>query len=90
MDRLQAMPSGGRRETPGHQAAPCVPSSGFGFIAGGDVCLSRLLGSAPIVLGGGKPLFDEPTERINLKLVESRTFDSQAVLLRYEPTEQSQ
>jgi hypothetical protein len=55
------MPSGERRETPGHQAAPCVPSSGFGFIVDRYVCLSRLLGSAPIVLVGGKPSFE--TER---------------------------
>lgn len=37
----------------------------------------------PVVLGGGKGLFLK-THRINLRLVESRTFDSQTVLLRYE------
>ena len=37
----------------------------------------------PVVLGGGKPLFPDPGERMQLELVESRTFDSQAVLLRY-------
>jgi hypothetical protein len=37
----------------------------------------------PVVLGGGKPLFHEPKERINLKLIGSETFDSRAVLLYY-------
>ncbi|MEU6073536.1 dihydrofolate reductase family protein [Micromonospora sp. NPDC047074] len=36
----------------------------------------------PVVLGGGKPVFSVP-ERINLRLVESRTFDDRTVLLRY-------
>jgi dihydrofolate reductase len=38
----------------------------------------------PVVLGGGAPLFLPPKDRINLRLVDSRTFDSRAVLLRYE------
>jgi dihydrofolate reductase len=37
----------------------------------------------PVVLGGGKRLFAGVEERLELRLVESRTFDSQAVLLRY-------
>jgi dihydrofolate reductase len=37
----------------------------------------------PVVLGGGKQLFPTPKDRIPLQLVESRTFDSRAVLLRY-------
>ncbi|MGC4788270.1 dihydrofolate reductase family protein [Micromonospora sp. DT178] len=36
----------------------------------------------PVVLGGGKPVFSVPG-RINLHLVESRTFDGRSVLLRY-------
>ncbi|MEU9509245.1 dihydrofolate reductase family protein [Micromonospora sp. NPDC048170] len=36
----------------------------------------------PVVLGGGKPVFSV-TERINLRLVESRTFDGRTVLLSY-------
>jgi dihydrofolate reductase len=39
----------------------------------------------PVVLGGGKPLFPKPKERLNLRLMESRTFDARTVLLRYEP-----
>ncbi|AXB46378.1 dihydrofolate reductase family protein [Amycolatopsis albispora] len=37
----------------------------------------------PVVLGGGKPLFAASPERLNLELIESRTFDSRAVLLSY-------
>jgi dihydrofolate reductase len=37
----------------------------------------------PVVLGGGNKLFLEPRERVNLELVESRSFDSRSVLLRY-------
>lgn len=41
----------------------------------------------PVVLGGGKPVFESPQERFNLKLRESRTFDSRTVLLHYERAE---
>ncbi|WBB64000.1 dihydrofolate reductase family protein [Streptomyces sp. WMMC500] len=41
----------------------------------------------PVVLGGGKALFPEPAERLDLQLVESRTFDSRSVLLSYRPAE---
>lgn len=37
----------------------------------------------PVVLGGGKPVFQDPSERLGLELVESRVLDSQVVLLRY-------
>ncbi len=38
----------------------------------------------PVVLGGGPRLFPEQNDRVNLTLADSRTFDSQTVLLRYE------
>ncbi|WP_043641143.1 dihydrofolate reductase family protein [Nonomuraea candida] len=38
----------------------------------------------PVVLGGGRPLFPAQRERLDLRLVESRTFDSRTTLLRYE------
>jgi len=38
----------------------------------------------PVLLGGGKRLFPEGKDRLGLRLVESRTFDSHAVLLHYE------
>ncbi|GII03425.1 dihydrofolate reductase family protein [Planobispora takensis] len=37
----------------------------------------------PVVLGGGKPLLAAPGKRVGLRLVETRTFDSRAVMLRY-------
>ena len=39
----------------------------------------------PTVLGRGKPLFEDVTRKIPLKLLESRTFKSGVVGLRYEP-----
>ena len=37
----------------------------------------------PVVLGGGTPYFSALDERINLELVETRTFSSRVVYLRY-------
>ena len=39
----------------------------------------------PIVLGKGKPLFKDTTGRINLTLVQTKTFKSGIVLLQYQP-----
>lgn len=38
---------------------------------------------SPVLLGGGTPYFPTLDERINLKLVETRTFGSRVVYLRY-------
>jgi dihydrofolate reductase len=38
----------------------------------------------PVVLGGGKPLLPQLKDRLAVRLIESRTFDSQTVLLRYQ------
>jgi dihydrofolate reductase len=38
----------------------------------------------PIALGGGPRLLPELTDRVGMALVDSRTFDSKTVLLRYE------
>ncbi|MFJ1709276.1 hypothetical protein [Kitasatospora sp. NPDC088346] len=43
----------------------------------------------PAVLGGGKPVFRTPQQRLGLTLTESRTFDSQVVLLRHERATES-
>ncbi|MGN6563902.1 MAG: dihydrofolate reductase family protein [Thermomicrobiales bacterium] len=43
----------------------------------------------PVALGNGKPLFAGLRDRVNLKLVNSRGFDSGNVLLSYQP-EQSE
>ena len=39
----------------------------------------------PVVLGNGTPLFKDVKDRLNLKLVRSRIFDSGNVLLYYQP-----
>ncbi|MFC4118637.1 dihydrofolate reductase family protein [Nonomuraea zeae] len=38
----------------------------------------------PVVLGGGRPLFAARADRLGLRLVESRTCDSQVVVMRYD------
>lgn len=38
----------------------------------------------PVLLGSGNRLFDERSEKLQLKLVESRTFSSGNILLRYQ------
>jgi dihydrofolate reductase len=42
----------------------------------------------PVVVGGGTPYFPALDERINLKLVETRTFGSRVVYLRYRRVEE--
>lgn len=39
----------------------------------------------PVVLGKGKPLFADMTQRLNLKLINSKTFSSGVVQLIYTP-----
>jgi len=39
---------------------------------------------SPVVLGGGTPYFPTLDERINLELVETKTFGSRVVYLRYQ------
>ncbi len=40
---------------------------------------------APVLLGRGKPLFNESPTRLNLKLLDSRALSNGCVILRYEP-----
>ena len=39
----------------------------------------------PVILGKGKPLFKDIKDRINLKLVKTKTFNNGIVLLQYQP-----
>lgn len=39
----------------------------------------------PVILGKGEPLFKNITDKINLKLVKTKTFKSGIVLLQYQP-----
>jgi len=41
---------------------------------------------SPVVLGGGTPYFPKLDERINLELIETRTFGSRVVYVRYRRT----
>lgn len=45
------------------------------------------LGVQPTVVGSGLTLFKDITDRINLKLLETKSFGCGAVFLYYEPTE---
>ena len=38
----------------------------------------------PVILGGGKPMFRQLSDKINLQLVETHTFRSGVVLLKYQ------
>jgi dihydrofolate reductase len=42
---------------------------------------------SPVILGGGTPYFPALDERINLELVETRTFGSRVVYVRYQRVE---
>jgi dihydrofolate reductase len=44
----------------------------------------------PVILGDGKPMFGHLQDKINLQFVETRTFGSGVVLLRYERADESQ
>ena len=44
------------------------------------------LGVQPIVVGSGLPLFKNITDRIDLKLLKTKTFGCGAIMLYYEPT----
>jgi dihydrofolate reductase len=37
----------------------------------------------PVVLGGGKPLFNNIKDRLNFKLIKTKTFDSGVVAVHY-------
>lgn len=52
-------------------------------IARGLVDLFQII-VCPVLVGGGKPMFDEVTASTPLRLTESRTFSSGAVVLHYE------
>ncbi len=42
---------------------------------------------SPVVLGGGTPFFPAVEDRLRLELVETRTFGSRVVYLRYRTTQ---
>jgi dihydrofolate reductase len=70
------------KEQPGQDLAVGGAGLASSFIELGLVDEYRLFVS-PVVLGGGTPYFPALDERIDLELVETRTFGSRVVYLRY-------
>jgi dihydrofolate reductase len=70
------------KEQPGKDLAVGGPGLASSFIELGLVDEYRLFIS-PFVLGGGTPYFPALEERIDLELVETRTFGSRVVYVRY-------
>ncbi|GHH74284.1 riboflavin biosynthesis protein RibD [Kitasatospora indigofera] len=64
-------------------------SSLAGFLTGQGLIDEYRVFVHPVVLGGGKPVFRSPQQRFGLTLTETRTFDSQVVLMRHERAAQS-
>ena len=52
------------------------------FVANGLVD-ELLLAIHPVILGSGKPLFKDLKERINLELLDSKTYDTGLIQVRY-------
>jgi dihydrofolate reductase len=70
------------KQQPGKDLAVGGPGLASTFIRLGLVDEFRLFVS-PVVLGGGTPFFPALDERIDLELIETRTFGSRVVYLRY-------
>jgi dihydrofolate reductase len=70
------------KEQPGKDLAVGGAGLASTFMKLGLIDEYRLFVS-PVVLGGGTPYFPALDERINLELVESQTFGSRVVYLRY-------
>jgi dihydrofolate reductase len=70
------------REQPGKDLAVGGAALAAAFTELGLIDEYRLFVS-PVVLGGGTPYFPPVAERIDLELVESRTFGSRVEYLRY-------
>jgi dihydrofolate reductase len=72
------------KQEPGKDLAVGGAGLASTFIKAGLVDEYRLFVS-PVVLGGGTPYFPALDERIDLELVETRTFGSRVVSVRYRP-----
>jgi dihydrofolate reductase len=72
------------KQEPGKHLAVGGAGLASTFMKAGLIDEYRLFVS-PVVLGAGTPYFPALDERINLELVETRTFGSRVVYLRYQP-----
>jgi dihydrofolate reductase len=75
------------KEEPGKNLAVGGAGLASTFMKLGLIDEYRLFVS-PVVLGGGTPYFPALDERINLELVETRTFGSRVVYVRYQRVEE--
>jgi dihydrofolate reductase len=75
------------KEQPGKDLAVGGAGLASTFMKLGFIDEYRLFIS-PVVLGGGTPYFPALDERINLELVETRTFGSRVVYVRYRRVEE--
>jgi len=75
------------KEEPGKDLAVGGAGLASTFMKLGLIDEYRLFVS-PVVLGGGTPYFPALGERINLELVETRTFGSRVVYVRYQPVKE--
>ena len=81
-------------EGPAEAVATLKRKPGGDVAVGGAGLASALIGLglidefrmfvSPVLLGGGTPYFPARTERLDLELLESRTFGSRVVYLRYQ------
>jgi len=74
------------KEQPGKDVAVGGAGLAAGFTKLGLIDEYRLFVS-PVVLGGGTPFFPALEDRIDLELVETRTFGSRVVYVRYRRTD---
>ena len=75
------------KEEPGNDLAVGGAGLASTFMKLGLIDEYRLFVS-PVVLGGGTPYFPDLDERIDLELVETRTFGSRVVYVRYRRVEE--
>ncbi len=84
------------RDDPGEELGRLREREGKDLLVWGSLTLVRSLGEAglvdeyqlwllPVVLGAGRPLFTEGLGEIAMELLEAKTSDRGATLLRYQP-----
>jgi dihydrofolate reductase len=73
------------KELPGKNVVICGIGSIMSALAAAGMIDEYRLFVAPVVLGSGKPLLRDITNRLALGLMETRSFATGLVLLRYQP-----